>query len=112
MKTKKISKLVGFTAINSDYEFILLAAMRYAIGRRSYAVGLVASYIKSMWDHISDNCKKLLQRDLEYEISQADRGLEFKIFTYDPLGDKCDRETWITLNTWMIKKLDNRKDLK
>lgn len=113
--------------VDSDYEFILIASMRYVIGRRSYAPSLVANYIKKHWNDISDNCKFVLQRDLQYEIDQANRYIatqelknnssgcggdsddencsfqekRYTIPKYDPLGSKYDREMWIDMNKWM-----------
>jgi hypothetical protein len=94
MKSKTVN-------VDVDFEFIVIAAMRYAIGRRSYAVSLVAEYIKRQWEKLSDNCRFCLKRDLEYEIDSADRGIKDGIYKEDPLGHHCDRRTWVDLNDWM-----------
>lgn len=91
--------------IDYEFQFVLIASMRYAIGRTSYAPSLISSYIKKYWDKLSYVCRALLQRELQYEIDQADKGLKNKIYTYDPLGNECDRKTWIDLNEWMKENI-------
>jgi hypothetical protein len=87
--------------VDNDFEFMILTSLRYAIGRRTYACSLVANYIKSIWDKLSLNCKILLKENLEREVDDADRGLKAGIYKEDPLGDKCNRETWKNLRDWM-----------
>ena len=60
-------------------EFVLLCAFRYALGRRSYAVGMIVEEIMSNWDVLDDSKKKLIQD----EIREA-----------DSLGMECDKEQW------------------
>jgi len=60
-------------------EFVLICAFRYALGRRSYAVGMIVDEIMSNWDELGDSIKKLIQD----EIKDA-----------DSLGMECDKEQW------------------
>lgn len=46
MRKKKVE--VNSVVVNNKYEFILLSAMRYAVGRMSYAPHLVSEYIKEV----------------------------------------------------------------
>lgn len=81
-----------------DTWFLVLVAMRYCIGRRSYAPALCADWIKRHWRDIPEATKVLLRRDLSEEIERAERlGLS-------SLGDKCDQETWLELAVWMTLK--------
>ena len=119
--------------VNNDFEFILMSAMRYAIGRRTYACHLVAEYIKGVWDKLSDLTKSKLQQDLQKAICDADKDLEYQrnrkishgcgsddddkncsyqknLIEYeckidDPLGHGSNRQTWTTLNSWMKERI-------
>ena len=74
----------------TDYESILICALRYALGRRSYMVGTVTRYIISEIPKLSDKCKKIMITDIE----QAPY-----------YGDDWDKEDWMLL----LKKL--REDI-
>lgn len=80
--------------------FILLYAMRYTLGRRSTAPSDVADEVRSAWKALSPECRRILQRDLSAEIKRDDesRAAGSK---YRPLGDDCDRATWLALRNWM-----------
>lgn len=74
----------------TDYESVLICALRYALGRRSYMVGTVTRYIISEIPKLSDKCKKIMITDIEQAPSY---------------GDDCDKEDWMLL----LKKL--REDI-
>lgn len=40
----------------TDYEHVLICALRYALGRRTYVVGIVTEYIALVARNLSDNC--------------------------------------------------------
>lgn len=63
----------------SDYELIVSSAVRYALGRRTYIVGVVCSYVKSHLDELSEPCRRNIKRDIREAYS---------------LGDKCDEREW------------------
>ncbi|NBH61993.1 hypothetical protein D1841_18560 [Neglecta sp. X4] len=66
----------------TDYESVLICALRYALGRRSYMVGIVTRYIISEIPKLSNKCKKIMITDIE----QAPY-----------YGDECDKDDWIRL---------------
>lgn len=68
----------------TDYELMLLCAVRYALGRRTYIVGLVCDFITSQIDTLSKECLNTLIRD----IKDQER------FGY---GDECDEARWMQL---------------
>jgi hypothetical protein len=41
--------------MKQDYELILLAASRYALGRKTYIVSAVVDYLEKEWNSLSDN---------------------------------------------------------
>ena len=71
--------------INKDFETILLCAVRYAIGRKSYMPSLVIDYITPLLPYLTDNTLRLI----------ADEIIER--YTYEgALGDeKIDKPYWI-----------------
>lgn len=68
----------------TNYEIILISAIRYALGRRTYIVKLTVDYVLSELDKLSENCKKVIRKDI---IEQSRLGL----------GDECDTDDWYRL---------------
>ena len=70
--------------INKNFETILLCAVRYAIGRRTYIPSLVIDYITTLLPYLSEDVLKLIAD----EITEHD--------TYEGgLGDEMiDRPYW------------------
>lgn len=66
----------------TDYEHMLISALRYALGRRTYIVELTVNYIIAELPKLSNFCKKIMIDDIE------------GAFTY---GDECDRQDWMRL---------------
>lgn len=68
----------------SEYEHMLISAVRYALGRRTYIVGLTVNYVIKELPRLSDSCKKIMLDD----ITEQER------FGY---GDACDKRDWMRL---------------
>lgn len=66
----------------TDYEHMIVSAMRYAIGRRTYIVELTVNYIIAELPKLSDYCKGIMIKDIESATSY---------------GDDCDKQEWIKL---------------
>lgn len=66
----------------TDYEYMLISALRYALGRRTYIVGMTAEYIENELPKLSDQCKAIMIEDIERQ---------------EQLGNECDREDWMQL---------------
>lgn len=68
----------------SDYEQIVISAVRYAIGRMTYIVEITVNYIMQQIedDKLSDRCLGLIRDDIK----------EAKY-----LGMQCDEVQWIKL---------------
>ena len=75
---------VGGVEINKDFETILLCAVRYAIGRRTYIPSLVIDYITPLLPYLSEDVLKLIADEI---IGR---------YTYEgALGDeKIDKPYW------------------
>ena len=83
--------------INKTFESILLCAVRYAIGRRTYMPSLVIDYITPLLPYLSDNCLKLI----------ADEIIDH---SYDGgLGDDMiDRPYWIEFKRRSLLEMERR----
>ena len=51
-------------------EGILIYALRYALGRQSYAVSDVITAIKNNWEILGDNSKMVIYRDIKNYLNQ------------------------------------------
>lgn len=68
----------------TDHEQIMICAERYALGRRTYIVGIVTQYIHDHLKDMSDHCKHILIEDLSNPL-------------FNDYGDSCDKEDWMKL---------------
>lgn len=66
----------------TDYEQMLISALRYALGRRTYIVEITVNFIINELHSLSDYCKNIMIRDIE---------------TARSYGDECDKEDWMRL---------------
>ena len=66
----------------TDYEHMMISALRYAIGRRTYIVEITVNYILSELPKLSGPCKHVMIDDIENAYS---------------LGDECDIQDWMRL---------------
>lgn len=68
----------------TNYEHIVISAVRYALGKKTYMVGLTVNYIleEIEYDKLSDECLIIIRRDIK---NAEDYGMEY------------DRKQWIKL---------------
>lgn len=80
-----------------DSDLILNSAVRYALGRKSYIVSSICSYIVANYDTLTERCKEVLIAD----INDAIKG--------NVLGRECDKVEWLSLKRFIEKQkgLDN-----
>ena len=55
---------VGGVEINTDFESILVCAVRYAIGRKSYMPSMVIDYITPLLPYLSEDVLKLIADEI------------------------------------------------
>ena len=79
---------------DNDTWFCALVAVRYCIGRSSYAPSLVQDWIKRHWDLMPSQSKAMLLRDVSEAVADADRQ---KI----TLGDTWDHTGWVEFMRWL-----------
>ena len=84
--------------INKDFEAILICAVRYAIGRRTYIPSLVIDYITPLLSHLSYNTLGLIANDIT----------EYGKY-YGGLGDdKIDRPYWLNFKRKILAEMERR----
>lgn len=79
----------------NNEELIDLCAFRYALGRRTYIVDVVANHLYYKVESYSINMLKRLQEEIRNAPS---------------LGDDCDKYLWDMLLEEVEDELDNRRD--
>lgn len=67
-----------------DLSAMLVSAVRYALGRRTYIVDWTCEFIKNNIHLLIDKDKQVMIRDIE---QQKEHGY----------GDECDRNDWMML---------------
>ena len=67
----------------TDYETVLIGALRYALGRKTYIVGITVDYIINEIPKLSEHCKRVMILDIENP--------------YGGYGDDCDERKWMQL---------------
>ena len=72
------------TKVPDGHDLIVNAAVRYALGRKTYIVSAVCDYIVENWEIIPDRCKEVIATDIREQKEEW-------------LGHECDRVQWYAL---------------
>lgn len=80
-------------AIAGNDHFIIVAAFRYCLGRRTYVVGEYARLLVKIWPFLSEKTQNIIKRDLEKAFARDDEDREAGR-EYKALGWDCDRAEW------------------
>ena len=84
--------------IDKNFETILLCAVRYAIGRRTYIPSRVIDYITPLLPYLSEDVFKLIVNDIT----------EYGKY-YGGLGDdKIDRPYWLNFKRKILAEMERR----
>ncbi len=72
-----------------------IGAMRYYIGRQTYAVSDFCDALRAEWTTLPDAAKAILRQEIEdaFRIDDANRGRTDRTYSLK-LGDDCDRAEW------------------
>ncbi len=79
--------------IDNDLKDIVISALRYALGRKTYITHLTANYIMGHPELIDERVRKVMLNDLRRYFDQREEHL-----IYD---DKCDYRAWTILRDWL-----------
>ncbi|MHC5897563.1 hypothetical protein [Nostoc sp.] len=75
---------------DSDTGAIVICALRYCFGRRTYMPSLVVDWTKRHWLSLSKKDQAVIVRDVEEAFT-----------SHRSLGDSCDIETWTAFRVWL-----------
>ena len=76
-----------------DFQDIVISALRYALGRRTYITQSTADFIKEYPEIIDERVKRVMLNDLNEYFNMRDNGYR--------MGDNCDYNTWLDLKKWL-----------
>lgn len=73
--------------------WMVIDAVRYAIGRRSYQVGITCEWLRNNWQNLSEHARTIVKNDVEeaFEFDDRDRANGDKNLY---LGMDMDRREW------------------
>ena len=78
-----------------DFGLILVCALRYALGRRTYITSVVANTIIQQIPNIGTRDLKVMIKDIDSTPN---------------LGDQCDIDNWIKLKSMLKLEIQKRED--
>ena len=87
--------------ITRDLKDIVISALRYALGRKTYITGLMSEFIINNPDLVDDRVRGVMIKDLEEYF--AYRSCYYK-------DDDCDYESWLRLYEFLGGINDNNKN--
>lgn len=70
---------------------IVIAAVRYAMGRRTYIVGVTIEWVKEFWGKLSDGDRGCISRDVKSFVEGEESN-----------GDQCDKKRWENFHHWTV----------
>ena len=77
-------------------DWVLIDAVRYAVGRRSYQVSVTAEWVISNWKNFSLHVQGVMRHDLQEAIA-----MDYRMRAMDGnhrwLGDDIDRQAWLSV---------------
>ena len=76
--------------MNDDMDSVLICAIRYCLGRRTYMPDLVTRWIRGHCDgKLEPNTLAVMIRDIDEQERRFN------------LGDECDIQTWYRFRGWL-----------
>lgn len=80
---------------DSHYYTVLICAVRYCLGRRTYMPGLVTSWIMGNAPELPAETALIMLRDINDQRRMGER------IGKEALGDPCDVKTWEKFEAWL-----------
>ena len=80
-----------------DFNAVLVCAVRYAIGRRTYMPTLVSGYIRGQSKRLTLKGVEVIIREIEGAMRLEAQNAQTGKHRCSPLGDDCDRAVWVSL---------------
>ena len=76
-----------------DFYTVLVCAVRYSVGRRTYMPDLVTRWIMANAPEIPKNYAQIMMQDIDLQRRNAS------------LGDECDVATWLKFYNWLERRV-------
>jgi hypothetical protein len=70
-----------------DSDILLFCAFRYALGRRTYVVGTIASIIAANWKNLSVDQRQSYQKEIREAIAHNRAGMDMDVMEWEKLLD-------------------------
>lgn len=86
---------------NDGFGNIMIMALRYALGRRTYVTQEVPEFIMQNEEHINEKICIVMLRDINNYV-QDRKKLLYK-------DDECDYNSWINLQNWLFEIAKERR---
>ena len=80
---------------------IVISALRYSLGRKTYINRETTYYIKMHPELIDERVCIVMLRDIKWYLKDRSNGLI--------KDDNCDYNTWISLQNWLFKLAKDNK---
>lgn len=97
MERIKIFKNMPFALIDDDFDEMMIWAVRYSIGRRTYAAGDTCRYVKSVLPYMNYKTLHAIKKDIEDHEDESS--------PFYGLGDECDKVEWLELKKEIVKQI-------
>lgn len=82
--------------MTSDDAFMMLAGVRYCLGRHSYAPSLCCGWLKAKWPQISAGDQAQIVREIREHIAGVEEGRWHNL----QAGWESDLRTWQAFRAW------------
>lgn len=83
--------------VKTDFDFMVSCAVRYALGRRTYAVSVVCDYVLRNISLLDKQTLMVMRRDIDEHDARHD------------LGDECDIRCWVSVYEAIALEMKRRK---
>lgn len=81
---------------DARFNQILVSAMRYALGRKSYVVGDTVNYIAPLLPYLQLLTLECMRKDIEEHAEMHDLGMD------------CDARLWMQLHSEIVREISQR----
>ena len=75
-----------------DGQIMIMGAHRYALGRRTYVVSSMISWLQKNWEYVNDNSRFTIFRDTAREVMQSAEG-----------NSNILMRDWVDFLKWMLE---------
>lgn len=98
MESIKIYRGHPFVIIDDDFGEMMNWAVRYALGRRTYAVSQTCRYIKRVLPYLDYRTLSVIVMDIKEHEDESS--------PFYGLGDACDVADWMSLKEAVQKRIE------